>query len=100
MFSWMLKIFLSYSAQVNALLGEMTPVGGQLLWANDVTVAYAAQKAWLLNNTVKQNILFGQPYIRERYESILDACALRSDLDILPAGKISTYLHLATNLAV
>ena len=74
--------------QVNALLGEMTTVGGQVLWADDVTVAYAAQKAWLLNDTVKNNILFGQPYIRERYEAILQACALNSDLEILPAGKI------------
>ena len=73
--------------QVNALLGEMTSVGGQVLWANDVTVAYAAQKPWLLNNTVKNNILFGQPFIRERYESILEACALKNDLEILPAGK-------------
>ena len=73
--------------QVNALLGEMSSVGGQVLWANDVTVAYAAQKPWLLNNTVKNNILFGQPFIRERYESILEACALKNDLEILPAGK-------------
>ena len=72
---------------MNALLGEMTSVGGQVLWANDVTVAYAAQKPWLLNNTVKNNVLFGQPFIRERYKSILEACALKSDLEILPAGK-------------
>ena len=65
----------------------MTAVGGQVWWADDITVAYAAQKAWLLNDTVKNNILFGQPYIRERYEAILEACALKSDLEILPAGK-------------
>lgn len=72
--------------QVHALLGEMTLLDGQVLWANDVTVAYAAQKAWLLNNTVKNNILFGQPYIRERYETVLQACVLQSDLAVLPAG--------------
>lgn len=78
----------SIFTQVNALLGEMSAVGGQVVWANDVTVAYAAQKAWLLNNTVKNNILFGQPYIKERYEAILQACALKSDLEILPAGIV------------
>ena len=74
------------SSLVNALLGEMTTVGGQVVWSNDCTVAYAAQKPWLLNDTVKNNILFGQPFIHERYEAILEACAMKSDLEILPAG--------------
>lgn len=69
------------------MLGEMTSVDGQVLWADDVTVAYSAQKAWLLNDTVKNNILFGQPFIRERYDAILQACSLKSDLEILPAGE-------------
>ena len=80
-------VIIFFIFQVNALLGEMTAVGGQVWWADDITVAYAAQKAWLLNDTVKNNILFGQPYIHERYEAILEACALKSDLEILPAGK-------------
>lgn len=75
------------SSLVSALLGEMTTVDGQVIWADDVTVAYATQKPWLLNDTVKNNILFGQPYIHERYVAILEACAMKSDLEILPAGK-------------
>ncbi|XP_028395271.1 ATP-binding cassette sub-family C member 9-like [Dendronephthya gigantea] len=87
------------SSLVNALLGEMTPVGGQVLWADDVTVAYAAQKAWLLNDTVKNNILFGQPFIRERYDAILQACALKSDLEILPAGDETEIGEKGINLS-
>ena len=87
------------SSLVNALLGEMTTVGGQVLWADDATVAYAAQKAWLLNNTVKNNILFGQPYIRERYEAIVEACALKSDLEILPAGDETEIGEKGINLS-
>jgi len=49
-------------------------------------VAYVAQQAWIQNATVRANILFGKPFDEERYSRILDACALRPDLQILPAG--------------
>jgi len=49
-------------------------------------VAYVAQQAWIQNATVRDNILFGQPFDEERYDRIVDACALRPDLQILPAG--------------
>ena len=45
-----------------------------------------AQQAWIQNATVRDNILFGKPFNEERYNRILDACALRPDLQILPAG--------------
>ena len=45
-----------------------------------------AQQAWIQNATVRDNVLFGKPFDEERYNRILDACALRPDLQILPAG--------------
>lgn len=45
-----------------------------------------AQQAWIQNATLRDNILFGKPFDEERYNRILDACALRPDLQILPAG--------------
>ncbi|KAJ1797263.1 hypothetical protein LPJ59_003251, partial [Coemansia sp. RSA 2399] len=49
-------------------------------------IAYVAQEAWLRNTTIRENILFGEPYDGERYEEVLRACALKPDLRILPAG--------------
>ena len=31
-------------------------------------VAYAAQESWVQNETIRENILFGQPYDEERYK--------------------------------
>ena len=45
--------------------------------------AYVAQEAWIQNLSVRENILFGSPYERERYEAVLDACALRADLALM-----------------
>jgi len=49
------------------------------------SVAYVAQQAWIQNATVRDNILFGKAFDEQRYNRILDACALRPDLQILPA---------------
>jgi len=53
------------------------------------SVAYVAQEAWIQNATLRDNILFGKPFDEERYNRILDACALRPDLQILPAGDVT-----------
>ncbi|KAJ5181102.1 ABC transporter integral membrane type 1 [Penicillium cf. griseofulvum] len=50
------------------------------------SVAYCAQEAWLVNDTVKENIIFASPYDERRYRSVLKACALERDLSILDAG--------------
>ena len=63
------------------------------------------QQAWIQNATLKENILFGKQLKSENcifeahegkkffgdvdkevYEKVVDATALRSDFDILPAG--------------
>jgi ABC-type multidrug transport system fused ATPase/permease subunit len=42
--------------------------------------AIATQDAWLEQNTIKENILFGAPYDEERFEQVIEACALGLDL--------------------
>lgn len=48
-----------------------------------------AQQAWIQNATLRDNILFGKLYDDVRYNQVLDACALRPDLEILPAGDLT-----------
>ncbi|KAJ2451289.1 hypothetical protein EV183_003698 [Coemansia sp. RSA 2336] len=83
------------SSLLAALVGEMSLVRGRIMvpvaridggvLAID-DVAYVAQEAWLRNATIRENILFGEPYDAQRYESVLRACALKPDLRILRAG--------------
>ena len=40
-------------------------------WYNlprDQGIAYAAQESWVQNETIRNNILFGAPYVEERYQ--------------------------------
>lgn len=50
------------------------------------SVAYVPQEPWLMNATVKENILFGHKFEPDVYQKTIYACALDSDLKILPDG--------------
>ncbi|KAL4931668.1 putative ABC bile acid transporter [Aspergillus undulatus] len=50
------------------------------------SVAYCAQEAWLVNDTIKENITFASPFDQRRYDAVIKACALERDLEILDAG--------------
>lgn len=49
-------------------------------------MAYVPQQAWIQNATLRDNILFGNAYNEQKYCSVLDACALTQDLEVLPGG--------------
>ena len=51
------------------------------------------------NATLKNNILFGKLYDENRYQEIIDACALRPDLDILPGGDETEIGEKGINLS-
>jgi ABC-type multidrug transport system fused ATPase/permease subunit len=93
------------SSLLYALLGEMPVLSGNVRMPAAVSrealprdektglvegVAFCAQEAWLTNNTVRNNILFGQPVDEERYKAVLHACALEPDLKILPRGDLTS----------
>lgn len=55
-------------------------------WILDHAVAYVSQTAWLRNASIRDNILFGLPFIDKRYKETLYACALDKDMDNLEDG--------------
>ncbi|EHK47570.1 uncharacterized protein TrAtP1_012305 [Trichoderma atroviride] len=50
------------------------------------TIAYGSQQCWVLNATVKENIVFGYKWDPEFYEKTIKACALIDDFAQLPDG--------------
>lgn len=50
------------------------------------TVAFCSQTPWLLNDTIRNNILFGCTYNARRYRRVLQACALVPDIEVLELG--------------
>ncbi|KIP06804.1 hypothetical protein PHLGIDRAFT_106557 [Phlebiopsis gigantea 11061_1 CR5-6] len=60
-------------------------------WIVPGVCAYVPQAsiAWLRNTSIRDNILFELPFHEGRYQKTLEACALLSDLEILPDGDMS-----------
>ncbi|KAI8347180.1 P-loop containing nucleoside triphosphate hydrolase protein [Mortierella sp. GBAus27b] len=69
------------SSLVGALLGEMYKYKGTVRTYG--SLAYVPQSAWIMNDTVRNNILFGRPYDKERYLKTIRACALAPDFKML-----------------
>lgn len=39
--------------------------------------------------TLRENVLFAKPLKQQWYDHVIDACALRSDFDVLPGGDLT-----------
>uniref|UniRef100_A0A8C9ZMT0 ATP-binding cassette, sub-family C (CFTR/MRP), member 9 n=1 Tax=Sander lucioperca TaxID=283035 RepID=A0A8C9ZMT0_SANLU len=110
------------SSLLLAMLGEMQTLGGSVYWnsrlqdrnsylpvcllfpmmqpsKNRYSVAYATQKSWLLNATVEENITFGSPFNKQRYKTVIDACSLQPDIDLLPFGDQTEIGERGINLS-
>ncbi|CAM5079588.1 unnamed protein product [Natator depressus] len=102
------------SSLLLAILGEMQTLEGKVHWnninetdpsceatrsRNRYSVAYAAQKPWLLNATVEENIIFGSPFNKQRYKAVTDACSLQPDIDLLPFGDQTEIGERGINLS-
>ncbi|XP_066521779.1 ATP-binding cassette sub-family C member 3 isoform X3 [Hoplias malabaricus] len=85
------------SSLVSALLGEMEKMDGQISVRG--SVAYVPQQAWIQNATVRDNILFGKPYVEQKYRCVLEACALTPDLEVLPGGDQTEIGEKGINLS-
>lgn len=55
-------------------------------WIIPSSIAFVAQIPWIENATIKENILFGLPLDEERYDKVIEACALKKDLEMLTDG--------------
>ncbi|XP_051770131.1 ATP-binding cassette sub-family C member 3 isoform X5 [Ctenopharyngodon idella] len=82
---------------VSALLGEMEKLEGQISIRG--SVAYVPQQAWIQNCTLRDNILFGRPYVEQKYRCVLEACALTPDLEVLPGGDQTEIGEKGINLS-
>ncbi|XP_065206736.1 multidrug resistance-associated protein 1-like [Planococcus citri] len=85
------------SSLLSAFLGEMNKVQGRVNTKG--TIAYVPQQAWLQNATVRENILFTNPYKKPLYNKVVDACALRPDFLVLPGGDQTEIGEKGVNLS-
>ncbi|OAA75071.1 ABC transporter, transmembrane domain, type 1 [Akanthomyces lecanii RCEF 1005] len=73
------------STLLKAMLGEMAFKSGTAVISSP-SIAFAGQRPWLLNTTIRLNIIGRKSYDRTLYQRIIFVCDLASDLERLPNG--------------
>lgn len=93
------------SLLLSAILGEVDLLGGYVYapptvgpfdrhdgkahpgnWVLPGSIAYVSQTPWLESASFRDNILFGLPLDEKRYNTVLDVCQLKKDIEILADG--------------
>ncbi|WOO81435.1 ATP-dependent bile acid permease [Vanrija pseudolonga] len=107
------------SLLLSGLLGEADLVAGQMVvprsepdamslfdnkvqddeWIVPSLVAYVPQQAWLQNASIKDNIIFSSPWNAARYDAVIAACSLTTDLEILEDGDETEIGEKGLNLS-
>ncbi|XP_048480556.1 multidrug resistance-associated protein 1 isoform X3 [Plutella xylostella] len=85
------------SSLLAAFLGEMHKISGRV---NTVgSTAYVPQQAWIQNATLRDNILFGLDLHKEKYNNVINVCALKPDFEMLPGSDQTEIGEKGINLS-
>ncbi|KAF4981721.1 hypothetical protein FZEAL_2523 [Fusarium zealandicum] len=93
------------SSVLAALLGNMQLVQARTSRLNlessmsSSQLAFAPQTAWLLSETVRENIVFGRPLDLSWYNEVLTRCCLHQDLKRLPEGDMTVVGEMGVSLS-
>lgn len=85
------------SSLLASVLGEMHKLSGKVRVCG--TTAYVAQTSWIQNGTVQDNILFGLPMNRSKYNEVLKVCCLEKDMQIMEFGDQTEIGERGINLS-
>jgi ATP-binding cassette subfamily C (CFTR/MRP) protein 1 len=72
------------SSFLQSILGDLWKIHGEVVVHG--TTAYVAQQPWVMNASVKENIIFGHRWDPNFYDQTVNACALLEDFKQLPDG--------------
>ena len=85
------------SSLLSAITGEIEKSSGLVEVFG--RLGFVPQQAWIQNKSFRDNILFGNPYQHEKYKTILRACALESDIKLLPSSDQTEIGEKGINLS-
>jgi len=88
------------SCLFNAILNnlDILNVSDKKIFLNG-SVAYVPQKSWILNETLRNNIIFNKPYEENKYNAIVDICQLKPDFELLEQRDLTSISDKGDNLS-
>ncbi|KAJ5076658.1 multidrug-resistance like protein 1 isoform i [Anaeramoeba ignava] len=85
------------SSFLSAILGEIPRNSGSVFVSG--SIAFVPQTPWILNGTLKENIIFTSELDEERYRKTLEMCDLIEDLKALPVKDLTEIGEKGVNIS-
>ncbi|CAN1230663.1 ABC transporter C family member 3 [Linum grandiflorum] len=85
------------SSLLSCILGEVPRTSGTVELCG--TKAYVAQSPWIQSGTIRENVLFGKEMNEDKYDKVLEACALKKDLELFSFGDRTGIGERGINLS-
>ncbi|KAF9429896.1 ATP-binding cassette, sub-C (CFTR MRP), member 9 [Podila epigama] len=85
------------SSLIAALCGDLERVSGEIRVRG--SVAFVPQQPWIMNDTLRANILFGNRYDAAFYQQTIEACCLLPDFAMLQDGDMTEIGERGINLS-
>ncbi|KAL6564040.1 Multidrug resistance-associated protein 5 [Orobanche hederae] len=85
------------SSFLSCILGEIPKISGEVKICG--SAAYVSQSAWIQSGSIEENILFGSPMDKAKYKSVIHACSLKKDLELLSHGDQTIIGDRGINLS-
>ncbi|KAJ2653891.1 hypothetical protein IWW40_000175 [Coemansia sp. RSA 1250] len=80
-----------------AILGELNNCSG--VRSIEGTMAYVGQKPWIMNATIRENVLFGRSMDEKLYSQVLKLCCLKEDLARMTDGDLTQIRNQGSTLS-
>jgi ATP-binding cassette subfamily C (CFTR/MRP) protein 1 len=77
------------SSFLSALLGEMHLKSGRVAVAENTSISYCDQRAFVVNASVKDNILFDSAFDEQRFADCLSVACLHDDIKSFTNGVLT-----------
>ncbi|KAJ8321375.1 hypothetical protein KUTeg_001057 [Tegillarca granosa] len=94
------------SSLLSAILGDMDTLEGEVIVNlfckgsfKTGSIGYVPQIAWIQNDSVRENILFGKEFKHSLYHSVVKSCCLEPDLEMILAGDLTEIGEKGINLS-
>ncbi|KAJ2028558.1 hypothetical protein H4S03_007800 [Coemansia sp. S3946] len=94
MFGWE-RMYLDPKLRRNEVELEMTKGTGTVIGK----IGYMEQSPWIMNDTMRANILFGREFDEEYYWKVIHACALTRDLESWPDSDLTMIGERGINIS-
>lgn len=85
------------STLLSVLIGELEVDAGDCVING--SISYACQESWLFEGSIRNNIVFIEPFDECRYREVIQMCGLERDFQLMPKGDRTPIGELGISLS-